>query len=77
VAIDFQFDCTMDGKAIKLASMIDEHTRRSPLHAVERSLTAERLVSNSSMPRPPLVAAEGVADGHGPELVSQALKRRC
>jgi hypothetical protein len=46
VAIDFQFDCTMDGKAIKLASMIDEHTRRSPLHAVERSLTAERLVSN-------------------------------
>jgi transposase InsO family protein len=26
-AIDFQFDSTVDGKAIKIASMIDEHTR--------------------------------------------------
>ena len=25
-AIDFQFDSTVDGKAIKIASMIDEHT---------------------------------------------------
>jgi putative transposase len=63
----------MNGKAIKLASMIDEHTRRTPLHVVERSLTAERLVSNSSMPLRLLVAAEDVADGHGPELVSQAV----
>jgi hypothetical protein len=60
VAIDFQFDSTMDGEAIKLASMIDERTRRWPL-------TAERLVSNSRMPPPPLVAAQGGADGHGPE----------
>ena len=28
-AIDFQFDSTVDGKAIKIASMIDEHTRLS------------------------------------------------
>ena len=26
-AIDFQFDSTIDGKAIKIASKIDEHTR--------------------------------------------------
>jgi len=26
-AIDFHFDSTVDGKAIKIASMIDEHTR--------------------------------------------------
>ena len=26
-AIHFQFDSTIDGKAIKIASMIDEHTR--------------------------------------------------
>jgi putative transposase len=43
-AIDFQFDSTTDGKAIKIASMIDEHTRESLLHLVERSITAERLV---------------------------------
>src|SRR5271168_5159267 len=44
-AIDFQFDSTIDGKAIKVASMIDEHTRCSLLHLVERSITAERLVA--------------------------------
>src|SRR6476469_9432808 len=36
-AIDFLFDSTIDGKAIKIASMIDEHTRCSLLHLVERS----------------------------------------
>ena len=48
-AIDFQFDSTTDGKAIKIASMIDEHTRVSLLHVVERSITAERLVVSSKM----------------------------
>ena len=43
-AIDFQFDSTIDGKAVKIASMIDEHTRESMLHLVERSITAQRLV---------------------------------
>ena len=43
-ALDFQFDSTTDGKAIKIASMIDEHTAMSLLHLVERSITAERLV---------------------------------
>jgi hypothetical protein len=33
-----------DGKAIKIASMIDEHTRVSLLNIVERSITAEDLV---------------------------------
>ena len=40
-AIDFQFDSTIDGKAIKIASMIDEHTRESLMHLVERSITAD------------------------------------
>jgi putative transposase len=44
-ALDFQFDSTTDGKAIKIASMVDEHTRESLLHLVERSITAERLVA--------------------------------
>jgi putative transposase len=77
-AIDFQFDSTIDGKAIKIASMIDQHTRRSLLHVVERSITAERLVIE-------LEDAFAVAGGppkvlrmdNGPELVSQALQRFC
>jgi len=44
-AIDFQFDSTVDGKAIKIATFIDEHTRASLLHVVERSITAERIVT--------------------------------
>jgi putative transposase len=37
--IDFQFDSTIGGKAIKIASMIDEHTRVSLLNIVSaRSL---------------------------------------
>ena len=77
-AIDFQFDSTVDGKAIKIASMIDEHTRVSLLHLVERSITAERLVTE-------LEAVFAAAGGppkvlrmdNGPELVSQALQRFC
>ena len=46
-AIDFQFDSTVDGKAIKIASMVDEHTRESLLHLVERSITASISSSNS------------------------------
>ena len=77
-AIDFQFGATVDGKAVKIASMIDEHTRLSLLHLVERSITAERLVTE-------LEAVFAVAGGppkvlrmdNGPELVSQALQQFC
>jgi transposase InsO family protein len=77
-AIDFQFDSTTDGKAIKIASMIDEHTRESLMNIVERSITAERLVTE-------LETAFTVAGGppkvlrmdNGPELVSHVLQRFC
>ena len=77
-AIDFQFDSTIDGKAIKIASMIDEHTRVSLLHMVERSITAERLVIEledafAAAGGPPKV----LRMDNGPELVSQALQRFC
>ena len=77
-AIDFQFDSTVDGKAIKIASMIDEHTRESLLHVVERSITAERLVIEfedafAAAGGPPKV----LRMDNGPELVSQALQRFC
>ena len=43
-ALDFQFDPTIDGKAVTIASMVEEHTRESLLHLVERSITGERVV---------------------------------
>ena len=77
-AIDFQFDSTIDGKAVKIASMIDEHTRLSLLHLVERSITTERLVAELEK----VFAAGGgppkvLRMDNGPELVSQALQRFC
>jgi transposase InsO family protein len=76
-AIDFQFDSTVDGKAIKIASMLDEHTRCSLLHLVERSITAERLVAELEQ----VFAASGpprvLRMDNGPELVSQLLQQFC
>jgi putative transposase len=77
-AIDFQFDSTVDGRAVKIASMIDEHTRVSLLNLVERSITAERLVAEletvfAAAGGPPRV----MRMDNGPELVSQALQHFC
>jgi putative transposase len=77
-ALDFQFDSTVDGKAIKIASMVDEHTRESLLNIVERSITAERLIEElekcfAAAGGPPMV----LRMDNGPELVSQALQSFC
>ena len=77
-AIDFQFDSTVDGKAVKIASMIDEHTRESLVNIVERSITAERLIAElekcfAAAGGPPMV----LRMDNGPELISQALQSFC
>ena len=63
-AIDFQFDSTIDGKAIKIASMIDEHTRESLLtsgRALDHRRAARRRVGGGV--RRGRRPAEGAADG--------------
>ncbi|HYB38196.1 MAG TPA: IS3 family transposase [Mycobacterium sp.] len=77
-ALDFQFDSTIDGKAIKIASMLDEHTRESVLNIVERSITADRLIAElkkcfAAAGGPPMV----LRMDNGPELISQALQSFC
>ena len=77
-ALDFQFDSTIDGKAVKIASMLDEHTRESLLNIVERSITADRLIDElekcfAAAGGPPLV----LRMDNGPELISQALQSFC
>lgn len=77
-AIDFQFDSTVDGKAIKIASMIDEHTRESLLNIVERSITGQDLVDElekvfAAAGGPPKV----LRLDNGPEMISQALQQFC
>jgi putative transposase len=77
-AIDFQFDSTVDGKAIKIASMVDEHTRESLLNLVERSITGDDLVAELTK----VFAARGgppkvLRMDNGPEMISQALHDFC
>ncbi|OZE92409.1 hypothetical protein CH298_02395 [Rhodococcoides fascians] len=77
-AMDFQFDSTVDGKAIKIASMIDEHTRQSLLNIVERSITAQRLTDELDK----MFALWGGAPmvlrmDNGPEFISHVLQQFC
>jgi putative transposase len=73
-AIDFQFDSTGDGKAIKIASMIDEHPRCSLLNLVERSITGEHLVEElkkvfAAASGPPKV----LRMDNGPEFIAETI----
>ena len=77
-ALDFQFDSTIDGTAVKIASMVDEHTRESLLHLAERSITADRLVAELERVfdlrgGPPAV----LRMDNGPEMISTALREFC
>jgi putative transposase len=76
-AIDFQFDETSDGRRLKLANIVDEHTREALAMRVGRTCTADDLVSVIEG----LVAQRG-APAHlrmdnGPELVAWALRDWC
>lgn len=76
-ALDFQFDSTVDGRAVKIASMVDEHTRESLLHMVERSITAERLVVELERVFAVRGAPKVLRCDNGPELISTALQSFC
>jgi hypothetical protein len=77
-ALDFQFDSTIDGKTVKIASMLDEHTRESLMNIAERLITAERLIEDlersfTAAGGPPMV----LRMDNGPEMISQALQQFC
>jgi putative transposase len=43
-AVDFQFDATTDGRPIKIASIVDEHTRECLGGLVARNITGDDLI---------------------------------
>lgn len=77
-SIDFQFDSTVDGKAIKIASGVDAHTKQSVINIVERSIDAPRLVRELERA---FTAAGGSPQvlrmDNGPEFISEALRSFC
>ena len=77
-AKDCQFDSAIDGKAIKIASMIDEYTRVPWSNIVDLSITAERLVAEletvfAAAGGPPIL----LRMDNGLELASQAPHQFC
>lgn len=72
-ALDFQFDATTDGRPVKIASIVDEHTRECLGGMVERNITGDDLIDE-----PDRIAAQR---GHpavlrcdnGPELACVAM----
>jgi transposase InsO family protein len=76
-AVDFQFDQTTDGRRLKLANIVDEHTREALAMRVGRTCTADQLTDVLDA----LVAGRG-APAHlrcdnGPELIAWALREWC
>jgi putative transposase len=76
-AIDFQFDETADRRRLKLANIVDEHTREALAMQVGRTCTADDLIEILAG----LVAVRGAPErlrmDNGPELIAWALRDWC
>ena len=76
-AVDFQFDETTDGRRLKLANIVDEHTREALAMRVGRHCSAEDLIAELER----LVAIYGppsfLRADNGPELIADALREWC
>ena len=73
-AADFQFDATTDGHAVKVVSIVDEHTRETLGGLVERNITAESLTQELDR----ITAVRGtrpivLRSDNGPEFACQAM----
>lgn len=72
-AVDFQFDSDSRGRAIKICSVVDEHTRENIGGLVERSITADRFIALLDQ----IVAKRGypavLRSDNGPEFISHAM----
>jgi transposase InsO family protein len=76
-AIDFQFDETSDRRRLKLANIVDEHTREALAMRVGRTCTADQLIEVIET----LVSERGTPAylrcDNGPELLAWALRDWC
>lgn len=76
-AIDFQADQTADGRALRLANVVDEFTRQALVMHVARSVSADDLVGLLEQLVSEHGAPEFVRCDNGPELTSHALRDWC
>jgi putative transposase len=76
-AIDFEFDETSDGRRLKLANIVDEHTREALAMRVGRTCTADDLVAVLAGLVTDRGAPEQLRMDNGPELIAWALRDWC
>jgi putative transposase len=77
-ALDFQFDVTQDGRAVKLLSVVDEFTREALAMEAERRIDADRTVEVlDRIARERGTHPEFVRCDNGPEMTSHALRDWC
>jgi putative transposase len=76
-AIDFQFDETADGRRLKLANIVDEHTREALAMRVGRTCTADDLIEVLAELLAVRGAPERLRMDNGPELIAWALRDWC
>jgi putative transposase len=72
-AIDFCFDATTDGRAIKITNIVDEHTRESLDGPIDRSVDADKHVDHLDKLAAVRCFPRYLCCDNGPELISNAL----
>lgn len=76
-ALDFQFDQTTDGRALKLLNIVDEFTREVLAIEVARSIDADHVVAVLDRLANERRAPRFVRFDHGPEFIAYALADWC
>jgi len=76
-AIDFQFDESADRRRLKLANIVDEHTREALAMRVGRSCTADDLIVELDRLVDLYGAPAALRCDNGPELIAWALRDWC
>ena len=77
-ALDFQFDRTADGRALKLLNVVDEYTREALALVAERSITADATVAVlERLARERGTAPSYLRCDNGTELTAHALRDWC
>lgn len=77
-ALDFQFDTTTDGRALKLLHVVDEYTREALAIRVARSIDSDHTVRVlDQIVRERGTGPELVRIDNGPEMTANALRDWC
>lgn len=72
-AVDFQFDTTTDGRPVKIATVVDEHTRECLGGLVERNITGDDLINELGRLAQQRGYPEVLRCDNGPELACAAM----